>query len=120
MSEELKRVLIVDDHSGFRAAARRLLEGQGFDVVGEAADGAEALRCAAELDADVVLLDIHLPDTDGRSVAGRLSRYPGAPAVVLISSRDIEDLDDSVERAGARGFISKAELSGDALHALLP
>ncbi|HSI79848.1 MAG TPA: response regulator transcription factor [Solirubrobacterales bacterium] len=114
-----KRVLIVDDHPGFRASVRRLLEGQGFEIVGEAADGAQALRCAAEVEVDLILLDIHLPDLDGRDVAGRLGATPDAPAIVLISSRDIDDLDDSVERAGARGFISKAELSGDALAALL-
>jgi len=113
------RVLIVDDHAGFRASVRRLLEGQGFEVVGEAADGAAALRRAAEVEADLILLDIHLPDLDGRDIAGRLVEAPGEPAIVLISSRDIDDLDDSVERAGARGFISKAELSGDALAALL-
>jgi DNA-binding NarL/FixJ family response regulator len=114
-----QRVLIVDDHAGFRASARRLLEGQGFDVVGEAADGAQALRLSQDLDPDLVLVDIHLPDADGRYVAARISSARTAPEVVLISSRDVDDLDDSVERAGARGFISKAELSGDALAALL-
>ena len=113
------RVLIVDDHGGFRASARRLLEGQGFAVVGEASDGAEALRLAAELHPDLVLLDIHLPDADGRYVGRRISSGPDAPNVVLISSRDVDDLGDSVERAGARGFISKAELSGESLAALL-
>lgn len=114
------RVLIVDDHAGFRASARRLLEGAGFTVVGEAADGTQALRLAEELRPDLVLVDIHLPDADGRYVAGRISAGHGAPDVVLISSRDIDDLGDSVERAGARGFISKAELSGETLSALLP
>jgi DNA-binding NarL/FixJ family response regulator len=114
-----KRVLIVDDHAGFRASATRLLESNGYEVVGEAADGAEALRLAEELELDLALVDIHLPDADGRYVAGRISRGRNAPAVVLISSRDVGDLGDSVERAGARGFISKAELSGESLAALL-
>jgi DNA-binding NarL/FixJ family response regulator len=114
-----QRVLIVDDHAGFRASARRLLECNGYEVVGEAADGAEALRLAEELDPDLVLVDIHLPDSDGRYVAGRISGSRKAPAVVLISSRDVADLGDSIERAGARGFISKAELSGESLAALL-
>jgi DNA-binding NarL/FixJ family response regulator len=114
-----KRVLIVDDHAGFRASATRLLECNGYEVVGEAADGAEALRLAEELDPELVLVDIHLPDADGRYVAGRISRSRKAPAVVLISSRDVADLGDSIERAGARGFISKAELSGESLAALL-
>jgi DNA-binding NarL/FixJ family response regulator len=114
-----KRVLIVDDHAGFRASARRLLECNGYEVVGEAADGAEALRLADQLDPELVLVDIHLPDADGRYVAGRISRSRKAPAVILISSRDVADLGDSIERAGARGFISKAELSGESLAALL-
>jgi len=119
MSESTWRVLIVDDHPGFRASARRLLEEQGFAVVGEAADGAEALRCIDELGPDLILLDVHLPDLDGRQVAFSVCSDPDAPAVILISSRDVDDLDDSVERAGARGFISKADLSGEALQALL-
>jgi DNA-binding NarL/FixJ family response regulator len=117
--KELRRVLIVDDHAGFRASARRLLECNGYEVVGEAADGAEALRLADELAPQLVLVDIHLPDADGRYVAGRISGGRDAPAVVLISSRDVADLGDSIERAGARGFISKAELSGESLAALL-
>lgn len=113
------RVVIVDDHAGFRASARRLLEGQGYDVVGEAADGAEALRVADRAQPDLILVDIHLPDADGRYVGRRISSGRDAPAVILISSRDVDDLGDSIERAGARGFISKAELSGESLAALL-
>src|SRR6476620_8546241 len=81
-------VLIVDDHSDFRASARDLLESEGFMVVGEASDGAGALEAAATLRPDVVLLDIQLPDIDGLTVAERLASIAGAPAVVLISSRD--------------------------------
>ncbi|HEX2468701.1 MAG TPA: response regulator transcription factor [Solirubrobacterales bacterium] len=114
-----KRVLIVDDHAGFRASARRLLQCNGYEVVGEAADGAEALKLADELQPELVLLDIHLPDADGRYVGRRISSGREAPDVVLISSRDIADLGDSIERAGALGFISKAELSGESLAALL-
>ena len=65
-------VLIVDDHPGFRASARMLLEAEGFDVVGEAGDGRSGLDAAAELQPDVVLLDIQLPDMDGFAVAAGL------------------------------------------------
>jgi DNA-binding NarL/FixJ family response regulator len=61
-------VLIVDDHPGFRAVARRLLEIEGYEVVGEAADGTTALVAVRELRPDVVLLDVQLPDVDGFEV----------------------------------------------------
>ena len=64
-------VLIVDDHPSFRATARRLLQAEGFEVVGEAENGAEALRKAGELHPEVVLLDVQLPDLNGFEVATR-------------------------------------------------
>ena len=112
-------VLIVDDHTGFRASARMLLEAEGYDVVGEAGDGQAGLVAAAELNPDVVLLDIQLPDMDGFAVAAGLTRNGSLPAVVLISSRAREDLSERVDRSGARGFIPKSELSGAALEALI-
>ncbi len=109
-------VLIVDDHPSFRASARMLLEAEGFDVVGEANDGLSGLRAVEELRPDVVLLDVQLPDIDGREVAARLSVNGSAPAIVLTSSRDLEDIG---VLTGVRGFIPKSELSGAALEALL-
>ena len=64
---------IVDDHAGFRAAARGLLEAGGFDVLGEAADGTSALAAVAKLQPEIVLLDVQLPDLDGFAVAERLA-----------------------------------------------
>lgn len=114
-----KSVLIVDDHPGFRASARRMLEASGYAVVGEAADGAEAIAAAGELDPDLVLLDVQLPDLDGFQVAARLQGLDPAPAVVLTSSRDRADFGDAVSESPARGFIAKAELSGQALTELV-
>ncbi len=109
-------VLIVDDHAGFRHAARALLEADGFDVIGESATGTEGLEAVRRLNPQVVLLDLGLPDLDGIEVAGLLRRCPGGgPAVVLTSSRDASDYPPHFEHCGARGFIAKAELSGDAL-----
>jgi CheY-like chemotaxis protein len=113
------RILIVDDQLRFRATARRWLARGGFDVVGEAADGADALEAAARLRPDVVLLDVQLPDTDGFEIAARLALSGDPPTVVLTSSRAAADFGDLVARSEARGFIPKAELSGPALAALL-
>ena len=113
------RVLIVDDHPSFRATARLLLESEGFDVVGEAADGATGLRDARALAPDLVLLDVQLPDIDGFEVAAQLTGGGDGPAVVLTSSRDESDFGPLVAASGARGFVPKAELSGAALLALL-
>jgi DNA-binding NarL/FixJ family response regulator len=114
-----KTVLIVDDHPSFRASARTLLEAEGFSVVDEAADGAEALAKTKEFRPDVVLLDVQLPDLDGFEVARRLCSNGSAPAVVLVSSRDAADYGELIDTCGARGFVPKGELTGAALRALL-
>jgi DNA-binding NarL/FixJ family response regulator len=114
-----RTVLIVDDHPSFRASARALLEAEGFRVVGEAEDGASGLARARELEPDLVVLDVQLPDLDGFDVASRLTGNGAAPTVILVSSRDRDDLGLQTARSGARGFIPKSELSGDALEELL-
>jgi DNA-binding NarL/FixJ family response regulator len=112
-------VLIVDDHPSFRASARVLLESEGLQVVGEAVDGASALTEAGRLQPQLVLLDVQLPDIDGFDVAARLTGTQPSPAVILVSSRDSSDFGPLVSRSGARGFVPKAELSGERLQALL-
>lgn len=112
-------VLIVDDHAGFRAGARALLEADGFEVIGEAADGAAALDAADRLRPQVVLLDIRLPDLDGFAVAERLAAGARPPAVVFVSSRGVEGFRRRLAASEARGFIAKAELTGECLAALL-
>jgi two-component system, NarL family, nitrate/nitrite response regulator NarL len=115
-----KTVLIVDDHKGFRACARELLESEGFDVVGDATDAASALAAVRELRPDVVLLDVQLPDLDGVKASRRIGALNGRSAIVLTSSRDISDLAGALAESPARGFIPKSELSGAALRELLP
>lgn len=112
------RVLVVDDHPGFRDAARQLLEQGAFEVVGEAADGASAISETARLRPDVVLLDIGLPDMDGFEVARRLMAAASPPAIILVSTRDAQDFGGRVERAGVRGFIPKSMLSRTRVEAL--
>ena len=112
-------VLVVDDHAPFRAAASALLQAEGFTVVGEAADGPAALAQVARLHPQVVLLDVQLPGQDGFVVAGLLAAMPGAPVVLLVSSRRAADYGDKVARSPARGFVEKRSLSGPALTRLL-
>jgi DNA-binding NarL/FixJ family response regulator len=112
-------VVIVDDHAGFRAQARTVLEADGFDVVGEAADGASAVDQVTRLEPDVALVDVQLPDMDGFEVAARLQAAGSTACVVLTSSRDGTDFGSLVEKSGALGFIAKAELSGAALGSLI-
>jgi DNA-binding NarL/FixJ family response regulator len=114
-----RTVLIVDDHPGFRSAARALLEADGFDVVGEAADGESGLAAAERLRPGLVLLDIQLPDLDGFEVARRLSQGGDPPAVVLVSSRDSSAYRRRLADSPARGFVAKSDLSGAAVAALV-
>ena len=112
-------VVIVDDHPGFRESASALLEAEGFAVIGEAADGDEAIAMVERLRPQVVLLDVQLPDLDGFAVAERLAARPDPPKVVLISSREAGAYGTRLNGAAAHGFIPKRELSGSALAALV-
>jgi DNA-binding response OmpR family regulator len=99
---ENNRVLIVDDHAPFRSIARQVLTADGF-----------LMR------PDLVLLDVQLPDVDGFSVAAALTSRTDPPTVVLVSSRSRTEYGGRIEDCGARGYIAKAELSGDAVRRLL-
>jgi DNA-binding NarL/FixJ family response regulator len=112
-------VLIVDDHPTFRMTARALLEADGFQVVGEAADGTAGLEAERELRPDVVLVDVRLPDLDGFSVTERMSGADEAPAVIVTSSSDDPLYPERARRSGARGFVAKHDVSGAALEKLL-
>lgn len=117
MAAMASTAVIVDDHAPFRASARKLLEVEGYEVVGEAVDVASAIATVERLRPDVVLLDVVLPDGTGFDVAERLA--DGRSRVVLVSSRDRGDLGPRLERTKAAGFIPKDELSGEALAEVL-
>ena len=110
-----RTVLIVDDHAAYRASARRLLEAEGFQVVGEAGDGDAAIAEVARLRPAIVLLDIQLPGPDGFRVASHLASVEKPPAVVLISSRPADEWGPRLAVAPVRGFLAKADLTGPAL-----
>lgn len=112
-------VLIVDDHADFRQSARALLEAEGFDVIGEAAGGEQAVAEVERLRPEIVLLDIQLPGDDGFAVAERIAADSSGAVVVLISSREAAAYGPRLDAAAARGFIAKRLLSGEALAALL-
>lgn len=110
--DPMKRLLIVDDDSRFRTLARMLLDdAPEFEVVGEAPDGDSGVAASQELAPDVVLLDVHLPDSLGFDL---VPKFEGD--VVIVSSRD----DDGgytrlAEEAGAVGFLSKHDFSSAAI-----
>ncbi len=108
-------VLIVDDHEGFRSAARTMLEEMGLKVVGEAASGETALEMFGRTKPDIVLLDIQLPGIDGIEVARTLFDAGHTPVVVLTSSRDAEDYGARLSSLSEAVFIAKTDLTSAAL-----
>jgi DNA-binding NarL/FixJ family response regulator len=112
------RCLIVDDNGGFRDAARSLLEREEIEVVGVAANSAEALSRVAELQPEVVLVDIALGDESGFELVRALARDDG-PRLILISTLPEVDFADLIEASPAVGFIAKSELSARAVRDLV-
>lgn len=113
----MTRLLLVDDHAAFRAVVREHLERAGFEIVGEAADGASAVRAAGALSPDAVLLDVGLPDADGFDVCEQIT--PMGTAVVMMSSRSMGQYADRLAQTSALGFLPKAGLTAPALTKLL-
>ena len=110
------RVLTVDDHAMFREVARALIDATpGFEALGEAASGEEALELCEALRPDLVLLDINLPGIDGLETGRRLSHRRKAPVIVLISADPDPALREVATQLGASVFVSKAALSARAL-----
>jgi DNA-binding NarL/FixJ family response regulator len=117
MSVPLRRVVLVDDHDLFRAGVRSEL-GPSVQVVGEAASVLEAVPLIKELDPDVVLLDVHLPDGGGHAVIAQVApERPGVRFLALSVSDAAEDVIDVI-RAGARGYVTKT-ISGAELTAAI-
>jgi CheY-like chemotaxis protein len=116
------RCLIVDDNQRFAQTARELLQDDGIDVLAVARGGEEAVRIARELRPDLALVDIDLGGESGLDVACRLrADEPGAlaDAVILISTYGQDEFGELIAASPAVGFIAKAELSADAIEALL-
>ncbi len=113
-------MVVVDDHPSFRRSAKRLLTSAGYDVVGEAATGAEAIAVAKALDPDVVLLDVLLPDCTGFDLVDQLVTPCGRPLVVLVSSRAESEFAGRLIASSAHAFMTKSDLSTEALARVIP
>jgi DNA-binding NarL/FixJ family response regulator len=115
------RCVIVDDSAVFVDAARRLLETDGFTVVGVASNSAEALRCVEQLRPDVTLVDVNLGAESGFELAEQLHRSDeAAPSpVILISTQAEDDFADSIAASPAVGFLAKLALTPAAVRDLV-
>ena len=113
------RVLVVDDQRPFRAVASAVLRRMpDFTLVGEAENGEDGIRAAAELRPDLVLMDVCLPGINGVAAAGRIHAETPTSVVVLCSSYAREDLSITLHEPGVAGYLHKEELHGPALRAL--
>jgi DNA-binding NarL/FixJ family response regulator len=102
------RVLVADDHALFRAGVRKLLQSfEGIQVVGEAADGHEAVRLSGTHRPDVLLMDIGMPGLNGVEAAARLTQDGPRPRVIILSMHTGEDHVLRAIRAGAAGYLLK-------------
>jgi DNA-binding NarL/FixJ family response regulator len=106
------RVLVVDDDPGFRVLARELLAHRGYEVVGEAGTVVDALVAAAAVRPTAVLLDVHLPGTDGLTGAALLCAGSEPPPRVLLMSAEVDAVPaEVVQQTGAIGFVRKVDLA---------
>jgi DNA-binding NarL/FixJ family response regulator len=120
LNTEKLRVLLVDDQVPFRNAARSVLEsGEGYVVVGEAADGEQAVELVGSLQPQVILMDVRLPGISGIEATRRiLERHPAA-VIVLLSTHGVADLPPDLLQCGAVGFLRKEMLDPTTLARLL-
>jgi CheY-like chemotaxis protein len=120
-SQEGMRCVIVDDNHEFLQTAAGLLERGGMTVVGVASNADDAVRSAARLRPDVILVDVNLGQEDGFELAERLHREGGhdGPAVVLTSTHAPADFAELIENSPAAGFVQKAALSVPAIRDLV-
>lgn len=120
MSDAPVRVLIADDHRLFAEALEAvLLSEPRIEVVGRAADGAEAVELARKLQPDVVALDISMPVMDGFEAAAELDRFERPPAILMLTGSNAPEDVDRARRAGVKGYITKDAISASLVDAIL-
>ncbi|HZW28751.1 MAG TPA: response regulator transcription factor [Trueperaceae bacterium] len=101
------RVLVVDDHPLFRMGLSLALTAEGFEVVGEAGDGEQAVQLARSAGAELVVMDVRMPGSDGIEACARLTAKPGGPVVVMLTTYDEPGVVNDARKAGAKAFLSK-------------
>ncbi|MFK5645095.1 response regulator [Ornithinimicrobium sp. LYQ121] len=112
-------VVVVDDQELVRMGFRLILERAGFDVLGEAGDGLEAVEVVGTLRPDVVLMDIRMPRLDGVEATRRITRLiPPVPRVLVLTTFDLDEYVYEAVRAGASGFVLKDVTPEDLVHAV--
>ena len=113
------RVLIADDQALVRSGFRMILESRDdLEVVGEAGDGEQAIRLAAQTRPDVVLMDVRMPGVDGVAATARLTRADEPPKVIILTTYDLEEPLYAALRAGASGFLLKDVRPADLVEAI--
>lgn len=113
------RILVVDDHPVVRQGLKTLLEGQsGWEVVGEASDGLEALDKADSLQPDVVVLDVTMPKMHGLEACRLLRQKAAGPEILFVTQHDSPHMMREALQAGARGYVVKSNAARDLLEAV--
>lgn len=112
------RVLLADDHALVRQGLKAFLERQGFQVVGEASNGEEALRMAVKTAPDIAIMDVSMPVLNGLDAARELQKSSPKTKVVLLTKHDEDEYVAEALRVGARGYVLKSQAAVDLVHAL--
>jgi DNA-binding NarL/FixJ family response regulator len=112
------RILIADDFAPWRSYLRSLLEGSGFQVVGEAEDGLQAVARAEALQPDLVLLDFAMPKLNGIEAAERIRKISPKSEILFVSVERSPEFAEAVRRVGARGCILKPDVQSKLLPAI--
>jgi DNA-binding NarL/FixJ family response regulator len=113
------RILIADDHEIVRRGLRAILETrEDFEIVGEAANGREAVQLAAELSPDVVVMDISMPELNGLEAVRQIVKGPAETEVLVLTMHESEELIHEVLEAGARGYVLKSDTARQLLPAV--
>jgi two-component system response regulator NreC len=112
------RLMLADDHALIRQGLKTLLEKQGFQVVGEAADGQEALRSVEKTQPDVAIVDISMPILNGVDVARELKKCSPKTKVILLTQHDEDQYVTEALRASVKGYVLKSQAANDLVHAI--